>query len=273
MHAAYLNQARNPDTAAITTNLGTVFFTTVCAPEITSTFRHLFPNLKRYDRANTIPQECHDAVDACLARFAMDPTGFSPDEQLSYLLTALPVLEWPSFGRDPHEKPLRRCLGKSIQHRYRGDAADRLLSFVIKVNHTLFRNKTEGKRPSFRGTAIVQSSGTGKTRMVHELGQKAPLLYVCIRRSDTARSGFPLADRPFVHLACMAFLRAPTSVSTHRQLSSWQPGFPRCLRNWKIFQTEKRRPPISSVSTLVERKKIDKSVTASSTQWKAGRTL
>ncbi len=49
--------------------------------------------------------------------------------------------------------------------------------------------------PYWKGTPVVQSSGTGKTRLVLQLGNIAPLLFVCIRQPGSrSDQGYPLAD-------------------------------------------------------------------------------
>jgi hypothetical protein len=47
---------------------------------------------------------------------------------------------------------------------------------------------------------IIQSGGTGKTRMAIELGKEHPMLYVCLRKPGHlhARQGYPLADQQVV---------------------------------------------------------------------------
>ncbi|SPO31357.1 uncharacterized protein UTRI_06487 [Ustilago trichophora] len=65
-----------------------------------------------------------------------------------------------------------------------------------------------------KGTSIVQSSGTGKTRLVLELARRAPLLYLCVRRKachqhSSVKNGFPLAEQNLYEFFCDA-----TSTST-----------------------------------------------------------
>lgn len=81
---------------------------------------------------------------------------------------------------------------------YRGDAPIRFLHFVTKLNHKLDLTGFDQDPPYFRGTPIVQSSGTGKSRMVIELSSLTPLLYVCFRSSEAsgnAKAGYPLPDQ------------------------------------------------------------------------------
>ncbi|KAJ1031360.1 hypothetical protein NDA16_000801 [Ustilago loliicola] len=82
--------------------------------------------------------------------------------------------------------------------RYRGDAPLRFLNFVTKLNNKLDHMGTDQTRPYFRGTSVVQSSGTGKSRMVVELNTLTPLLYVCFRKREAegnAKAGYPLPDQ------------------------------------------------------------------------------
>ena len=79
---------------------------------------------------------------------------------------------------------------------YRGDASLRFLTFVTKYSNHI-RTGTDRANYYFRGTPVVQSSGTGKSRMILELKTHTPLLYVCLQNPEAdgnAKTGYPLAD-------------------------------------------------------------------------------
>ncbi|KAJ1020212.1 hypothetical protein NDA16_004491 [Ustilago loliicola] len=82
--------------------------------------------------------------------------------------------------------------------RYRGNAQLRFLNFITKLNYD-DRPDTKTKLPPYlRGTPIVQSSGTGKSRMIIEVSNLTPLLYVCFRKREAdvnAKAGYPLPDQ------------------------------------------------------------------------------
>ena len=128
-------------------------------------------------------------------------TNLTDDEKLYHLLNSLHLSASSGHGSDRFKDPLRESLVRAFLHDYRGDAHHRFLNFVLEVNSALFRSQPEGKRPYYKGTAIVQSRGTGKTRMVLELGRIAPLLYMCYRpQTSTERTDYPPGDSPIIGL-------------------------------------------------------------------------
>ena len=80
-----------------------------------------------------------------------------------------------------------------------GSAPDNLHRFVQAKQEQLSKFSEQQCLPYYSlSLPIVQSSGTGKTRMVIELGKKHPLLYLCLRkpRELSSKQGFPLGDDP-----------------------------------------------------------------------------
>ncbi|SPO32670.1 uncharacterized protein UTRI_04414 [Ustilago trichophora] len=159
-------------------------------------FESLFSNLPT---ASLEPQEARDHIMEALEKLASRHTCTS-DEAVTYLILSLPAHNSrPDGSRDNPE--LERHFALQLRREYRGDAPARFLRFVHSVNQHFTKSTKDG--PSFdsylQGTSIVQSSGTGKTRLVLELGKKAPLLYICVRRKpfdsrSSVKQGFPLAE-------------------------------------------------------------------------------
>ncbi|CBQ71553.1 conserved hypothetical Ustilaginaceae-specific protein [Sporisorium reilianum SRZ2] len=69
-------------------------------------------------------------------------------------------------------------LNSQLRRPFQGDAPQRFLRFAMRINNELFKTSTLRALPYFRGTPLVQSRGTGKTRMLLQLGHMAPLLYI-----------------------------------------------------------------------------------------------
>ncbi|CDR88979.1 uncharacterized protein SPSC_06351 [Sporisorium scitamineum] len=165
----------------------------------------LVPHFKRlspfaYDDASQL-ETARTAVQDTIAHINQRRAYLTDDQQLYYLLSSLDFAA-PEAPSDPMEQPLYDRLAEGLRRPFKGDAEHRFAAFTAQVNRSLFLDKPQDQRPYYKGTVIVQSSGTGKTRMVLELGRTAPLLYVCIRPSDTtsARSGYPLGDKPIMKL-------------------------------------------------------------------------
>ncbi|SPO31174.1 uncharacterized protein UTRI_10246 [Ustilago trichophora] len=156
----------------------------------------LFSNLST---ASLDSQDASVHIIQALNRLASGGTS-SPDEAVTYLILCLPAHNSrPDHSDDNPE--LERHFALQLRREYRGDAPARFLRFVHNVNQHFTMSTENG--PSFdsylQGTSIVQSSGTGKTRLVLELGKKAPLLYICVRRKpldnrSSVKHGFPLAE-------------------------------------------------------------------------------
>ncbi|SPO30554.1 uncharacterized protein UTRI_06484 [Ustilago trichophora] len=173
--------------------------------------RHVFPNLST---ASLESQDASAHIMQALDKLASGGTC-SPDEAVSYLILCLPASN-SSPDRSEDNPELERHFAQQLQRTYRGDAPARFLRFVNNV-HRHFTKSVEGV-PVFdsylKATSIVQSSGTGKTRLVLELAKRAPLLYVCVRRKaphqrSSVKSGFPLAEQNLFE-----FFRDATSDTT-----------------------------------------------------------
>ncbi|SPO31175.1 uncharacterized protein UTRI_04414_B [Ustilago trichophora] len=177
-------------------------------------FQSLFSNLST---ASLEPQEARDQIMEALDKIASDDTCTS-DEAVTYLILSLPAHNSrPDGSRDNRE--LEHHFAQQLRREYRGDAPARFLRFVHSVNRhfTKCANADQFFDSYLQATSIVQSSGTGKTRLVLELGKKAPLLYVCVRRKlldvpSSVKQGFPLAEQDlyeFFHSATRIHKASP----------------------------------------------------------------
>ncbi|KAH8117055.1 hypothetical protein DFH11DRAFT_1741889 [Phellopilus nigrolimitatus] len=102
---------------------------------------------------------------------------------------------------------------------YRGTAADLFLNYVLH-NDGLFQEHNASGGPRYYGKflSIVQSSGTGKSRMVHELGKqgKCILVYMNLVKNDRA---FPSGDTIPIELLQLSTTKT-TSDSEESQTTS-----------------------------------------------------
>ncbi|CDW97273.1 hypothetical protein [Sporisorium scitamineum] len=185
-----------------------------------------FENLTHFSTDDPpLLQKAKKAVLDVILHIREQGISFTEDEYLFYILASLPVAD-TSQRSDQLEEPLRQTLAAGLHRRYMGNAHHRLLAFANQVNLSLFRDKPQDKRPYYKGTTIVQSSGTGKTRMLLQLGSISPLLYVCIRPHDatSARSGYPLGDSAMMELA-LRTLPQKTALTYHEKaailLAAW----------------------------------------------------
>ncbi|KIS66631.1 uncharacterized protein UMAG_04693 [Mycosarcoma maydis] len=119
------------------------------------------------------------------------------DEALSLALVhvahSLPI---PTLG--PPGSCANARFSAEFGRTYHGTAPDRFLQFVTEHNQMLNELEPEKGDIYFRGTTILQSSGTGKSRMVYECRHQTPLLYVCIGPTSDegpAKEAYPLPDR------------------------------------------------------------------------------
>lgn len=169
-----------------------------------------FPDLRHFVECNLVQQEeCKTFIRTFVADLVLNHPYIQAEQVLPTILYGLPLTAKSSIPAAPQETALLQRLAESIRRNYKGNAHRRLLNFVINVNRVYFQERPKDKRPYLKCTPIVQSSGTGKTRMVLELGRISPLLFLCVRHRDaTARNGYPLGDEPimtFVFEDCAAF--------------------------------------------------------------------
>ncbi|KAJ1031369.1 hypothetical protein NDA16_000810 [Ustilago loliicola] len=116
--------------------------------------------------------------------------------ELAYVLACLASSTPTCAPADDQAFSTRLHLAKEFGRQYRGDAPGRFLKFVDQQPKHWNLLPALDPQPYFRGTPIVQSSGTGKTRMVLELRHRAAVLYACFRNVDNnANAGYPFADK------------------------------------------------------------------------------
>ncbi|SOV08629.1 uncharacterized protein UDID_17676 [Ustilago sp. UG-2017a] len=144
-------------------------------------------------------KDCQASITDTVDRLIQSDVPATEGEAVSYIIYRLPVAN-SRHDRSEHNPELEDHYASQLRRIYHGDAPLRFLRFVLKVNeHFTNRDPLVSFDAYLKGTSIVQSSGTGKTRMVLELGGLAPLLYVCVRRKKLSEStsianGYPLAE-------------------------------------------------------------------------------
>ncbi|ETW80221.1 hypothetical protein HETIRDRAFT_475834 [Heterobasidion irregulare TC 32-1] len=87
----------------------------------------------------------------------------------------------------PYEKEKR--LDRAFHEEYRGGAVNDFFQALEEYESIYKRDIHYGKIIS-----ILQSSGTGKSRLVEELGSRIPTLSVCFRGSEEVTQGWPPRD-------------------------------------------------------------------------------
>ncbi|SNX83464.1 uncharacterized protein MEPE_02171 [Melanopsichium pennsylvanicum] len=169
----------------------------------------IFPDLTT---VNPTTGECSSNVKDALKHLHKSEIT-SPDwEQIAYVLLRLPYRNEQPLRAD-NLGELESHFANQLRRNYRGDAPFRFLQFVLEVNRQRTEqalqaasrtsipddNTQSGFNAYLKMTSLVQSSGTGKTRLVLELGKVAPLLYTCLRRKapderPSVVDGYPLGD-------------------------------------------------------------------------------
>ncbi|SAM80234.1 uncharacterized protein UBRO_20574 [Ustilago bromivora] len=102
------------------------------------------------------------------------------------------------LSQDPGVNSTNNHLTTGFHQPYHGDTPNCFLTCVSHLNDVYDKLSVNEPKPYFRGTPIVQSSGTGKTCMVYECQQQTPLLYICFCKSNAnsnAMAGYPLPDQ------------------------------------------------------------------------------
>ncbi|SPC65844.1 related to conserved hypothetical Ustilaginaceae-specific protein [Ustilago sp. UG-2017b] len=140
--------------------------------------------------------------------------------------------------RDPEVIGTNIHLENGFYRPYCGGAPNRFLTFVSHLNAVYNKLGLNEPKPYFRGTPIVQSSGTGKTRMVYECQQRTPLLYVCFRKSSAdsnAKAGYPLPDQGIRTYFANAQRDYPNSCDLQVAcfLGAWFTTLAQALRPWQ----------------------------------------
>ncbi|SPO21447.1 uncharacterized protein UTRI_00924 [Ustilago trichophora] len=140
----------------------------------------LFSNLST---ASLEPQEARDHIVKALDKIASDD-ACAPDEAVTYLILLLPALN-SSLDASEDNRELEDHFAQQLcvnRHFTKWAKGDQIFDSYLQA------------------TSIMQSSGTGKTWLVLELGKKAPLLYICVHCKEphvrpSVKQGFPLAEQ------------------------------------------------------------------------------
>ena len=201
-----------------------------------SKFCTVIPELKNVFNDVTTPvvDQLATVYNNLTSRF---PTFNSPDQALAVVIVHL-AQSHVKRSRDPEVIGTSIHLENGFYRPYCGDAPNRFLTFVSHLNAVYAKLDPNEPKPYFRGTPIVQSSGTGKTRMVYECQQRTPLLYVCFRNrsaESNAKAGYPLPDQGvrtyFANAQSKYSSRCDLQVACF--LRAWFTTLAQALRPWK----------------------------------------
>jgi len=146
-----------------------------------------------------MPFSAQQSIDYFLPKLlsiTLDPSLATWDSRTIFCAW-LSSLTLPSIVRNFHDDndtlQVSYHFSQQFARPFVGNAQLRFLRFVLGVQAYFHGDTT--RELYFNGTPIVQSSGTGKTRMVLELANYAPILYICLRSKDsTSLHGFPQSD-------------------------------------------------------------------------------
>lgn len=114
-------------------------------------------------------------------------------------------------GYGPGGPHLANILYKHWQKPYIGTSCDLLQNTIRNYE----RSFTRGQYPS-KTTFLVQSSGTGKSRLADEYGKICPMVTYVVRNDE---HGFPPADPAIIDVMC----KSPSFSASCRLGVSWDP--------------------------------------------------
>ncbi|KIS67590.1 uncharacterized protein UMAG_04689 [Mycosarcoma maydis] len=150
-----------------------------------------FKSMTAKSRLKTVIRNVYSNLAAKIASYS------DMDEALSLVLVHVAhSLPTPMLSTQDIEANVR--FSAQFGRDYYGNAPERFPQFVTEHDQMFNELDPDKGEIYLRGTAIVQSSGTGKSRMVYECRHRTPLLYVCIRpisADGSAMQGYPLPDR------------------------------------------------------------------------------
>lgn len=165
-----------------------------------------FLRLESYQvKCKSILPQIHTAAQDIFNHLAHIET-LTPNEALYFFLALLLDIDdsLAPFGKDSFSKEeqlLCKTLAGAIGRNYKGAVIEHFINFVKTVDKAKSNLQGKHKRPYHKGTSIVQSSGTGKTRLVLEVGNtRAPLLYLCAHPiMKLAKLGYPLSNSKIIN--------------------------------------------------------------------------
>ncbi|SNX85123.1 uncharacterized protein MEPE_03832 [Melanopsichium pennsylvanicum] len=202
---------------------GTVFMFLGIVKEHQHALAQLFPNLTT---VSPTTGKCSSSVKDALKYLHKSEISSPLWEQIAYVLLCLPCRNKQPLRAD-NLGELELHFADQLRRNYCGDAPFCFLQFVLEVNWQRTKQTFQASSRTFipdddsqsgfdaylKMTSLVQSSGTGKTHLVLELGKVAPLLYTCLwRKAPDKRpsvvDGYPLGDtRLYTYFSCSKFSR------------------------------------------------------------------
>ncbi|KAJ1042896.1 hypothetical protein NDA10_004181 [Ustilago hordei] len=183
-----------------------------CLIKHQSRFCTVIPELKDiFNNVTPVVDQLATVYNNLTSRF---PTFNSPDQALAMVIVHL-AQSHVKHSQDPEVIGTSIHLENRFYRPYCGDAPNRFLTFVSHLNAVYAKLDPNEPKPYFRGTPIVQSSGTGKTHMVYEFtrddGLPKPLdRYPCNNHfkaiSELAESDLPIVLKLVEGKASKSFL-------------------------------------------------------------------
>ncbi|ETW75888.1 hypothetical protein HETIRDRAFT_390312 [Heterobasidion irregulare TC 32-1] len=85
-------------------------------------------------------------------------------------------------------------LWENFRSPYLGETAN---NFVTALDH--YESNYDPETHYGKTVAIVQSSGTGKSRLIEEISKRIPSISICLRQDERPTTGWPPTDTPAVH--------------------------------------------------------------------------
>ncbi|KAJ1596137.1 hypothetical protein NDA11_006251 [Ustilago hordei] len=183
-----------------------------CLIKHQSRFCTVIPELKDiFNNVTPVVDQLATVYNNLTSRF---PTFNSPDQALAMVIVHL-AQSHVKHSQDPEVIGTSIHLENRFYRPYCGDAPNRFLTFVSHLNAVYAKLDPNEPKPYFRGTPIVQLSGTGKTHMVYEFtrddGLPKPLdRYPCNNHfkaiSELAESDLPIVLKLVEGKASKSFL-------------------------------------------------------------------
>lgn len=175
------------------------------------------------------------AVRAAYTNLAPQIARLDSDDQALALALVHAAVSLPAAPQSAEVMDANARFASQFGRTYRGNAPSRFLAYVTQVDLGISALGQKQVGPYYRGTPIVQSSGTGKTRMVLECRHQTPLLYVCVRPRSAignAKAGYPFPDQGVLKFFEEAQKSHPSlcDLQVACFLGAWFSELSKCLR-------------------------------------------
>ncbi|TKY89789.1 hypothetical protein EX895_001086 [Sporisorium graminicola] len=183
-----------------------------------SIWKQLVAHIPELEDAAGRPTQFVSALASAYSHLHTSTASFDSEHDCLALVLVHAVVSLPVSPRTAEVADSNDHFASQFGRTYRGDAHRRFLDFVSQLDHDYDQLDKTDRKPYYRGTPIVQSSGTGKTRMVLECRHLTPLLYVCFRSNDAvanAKAGFPFPDNGVVPFFTKAHQSHPGLCNLH----------------------------------------------------------